>query len=515
MGIQRRRIIFALPAALAFINARDQAAERGAQRYSYEGLVEAAWKLAAADYVPPPTLAGDVLQRIDYEAFAKVVYKPDRSLFLHGPGAYPIRFFTLGRLFRTPVRMFLAQNGEAREIVYDSAAFDMPLDSPARKLPPDAGFAGFQVRESRLARPDPPDRADGEWIAFLGASYFRAVGELDQYGMSARGVAVNTAVVGRSEEFPAFTRFYIETPTRDDSDLTVCALLEGPSIAGAYRFRLRRERAVRVDVEAALFLRTDVERLGFAPLTSMYFYSETTKPTAIDWRPEVHDSDGLALWNGENERIWRPLINPPHTTVSAFLDKDPRGYGLLQRDRNFDHYLDGVYFERRPSVWVEPLDDWGSGSVQLVEIPTDVEFNDNIVAMWVPREPARAGASYRLRYRMIWAAEEPAPALARCVSTRLGQGGQSAGAVSTRFVVEFLGGLLTHLPADSIPQASVGVSRGEVIYQEVEAVPDGVRGHWRVYFDVAARPGVPIELRVYLRSGERQLTETWLYRLNL
>jgi glucans biosynthesis protein len=510
--MQRRRVIFAIPAALAFANNRSMSAAlqtRGAQRYSYAGLVEEASKLAAADYAPPPTLAGDVLQRIDYETLGQIRYNPDRALFLHGPGPCRITFFHLGHLFRTPVRMFVVQEGQASEIVYDSAAFDMPLGSPARKLPPGAGFAGFRVQGSRLGG------RDDEWIAFLGASYFRTVGELNQYGISARGVAVNTAVANHSEEFPAFTRFYFEAPKRDDSDLTICALLEGPSIAGAYRFRLRRERAILVDVEAALFLRTDVERLGLAPLTSMYSYSETTKPTAIDWRPEVHDSDGLALWNGRGERIWRPLINPPQTTISAFLDKVPKGYGLLQRDRNFDHYLDGVHFERRPSVWVEPLESWGSGAVQLVEIPTEVETNDNIVAMWVPREPARAGANYRLRYRLIWAAEEPAPALARCTATRLGRGGQSAGAISTRFVVEFLGGLLTQLPDGLAPDASVGLSRGTVIYQEVEAMPNGVRGNWRVYFDVAARPGDPIELRVYLFSGERQLTETWLYRLNL
>jgi len=535
--IQRRKILLAIAAALASVKTRGIAARtqaktgtaaptppvdalgalqaREAQPYSYQGLVETARKLAAADYVPPPTPPANILQRIDYEAHWLIRYKNDKALFLHGPGSYPIEFFHVARFFRVPVRMFLAQDGQAREIVFDRAAFDMPADSPARELPADVGFAGFHVHDNRLAATGAADWQDRDWVAFLGASYFRAIGELSQYGVSARGVAVNTAVAGRDEEFPVFTRFYFEAPTRDDGELTVCALLEGPSIAGAYRFRLRYERSVHMEVEAALFLRKDVDRLGLAPLTSMYWYSETTKAEAIDWRPEVHDSDGLALWNGGGERIWRPLINPPHTTASVFLDRNPKGYGLLQRDRNFDHYLDGVHYERRPSVWVEPIDHWGLGAVQLIEIPTEVESNDNIVAMWVPQEPARAGASYRLRYRMLWASEEPAPAVARCISTRLGRGGKSGGEFATRFVIEFLGATLTRFAPATPPEDSIWISRGQIIYHEVEAIPDGVLGHWRVYFDVAAGPGAPVELRVYLRSGKQQLTETWLYTLNL
>ncbi|WP_137915607.1 glucan biosynthesis protein [Rudaea sp. 3F27F6] len=538
--IQRRRAILAIAAALAFAKTPRAAARgqgrsgaaaptppidplgalhtRDAQPYSYyEGLVETARKLAAADYVPPPVLPGDVMERIGYEEHSRIRYKSDKALFLNGPGAYPITFFHVGHFFRVPVRMFVAQGGQAREIVFDRANFDMRADSPAHELPADVGFAGFHVQASRLAGKGKLNWRDEDWAAFLGASYFRAMsGELSQYGTSARGVAVNTAVTGRSEEFPVFTRFYFEVPARDDDELTICALLEGPSIAGAYRFRLRRERAVHMEVEAALFLRKDVERLGLAPLTSMYWYSETIKSTAVDWRPEVHDSDGLSMWNGRGERIWRPLINPPHTTASAFLDKNPKGYGLLQRDRNFDHYLDGVFYERRPSVWVEPIGSWGPGAVQLIELPTDVESNDNIVAMWVPQEPARAGASYRLHYRLLWTSEEPAPMLAPCVSTRLGRGGKFGQEDSTRVVVEFLGGPLASLSQKSPPlEDSIWISRGQISYHEVEAVPDGAPGHWRIYFDIVAGPGAPIDMRVCLRSGEKQLTETWLYTLNL
>ncbi|MFL5233605.1 MAG: glucan biosynthesis protein, partial [Microvirga sp.] len=259
-----------------------------------------------------------------------------------------------------------------------------------------------------------------------------------------------------------------------------------------------------------------VERLGIAPLTSMYWYSETAKPTAIDWRPEIHDSDGLALWTGAGERIWRPLNNPPRITASSFADERPRGFGLMQRDRLFDHYLDGVYYDRRPSLWVEPLSDWGRGSVQLIELPTDDEIHDNVVATWVPAEPARTGTSHEFRYRLHWVADEPyPPTLARCVATRLGNGGQ-AGTVRPKgvrkFIVEFKGEPLARLPAGVLPEPVLWASRGAFSNVRAEAVPNDVPGHWRAEFDLTATGTEPVELRCYLRSRDAVLSETWLYQ---
>jgi glucans biosynthesis protein len=486
--------------------------------FSFEALVEQARASAARAYAPAAALPGDVLDRIDYDAHGRIRFKPDCALFADGPGAFPVSFFHLGRLFRTPVRMYVVEAGAARELSYDSACFDMPADSPAHALPRGAGFAGFRVQESRL---DPArDWRHNDWVAFLGVSYFRAIGELHQYGLSARGLALDVAMPDRLEEFPSFTRFYFETPAGNGDSITVCALLEGPSVSGAWRFVMKRDEAVAMDVEAALFLRRDIGRLGLAPLTSMFWFSETAKATTVDWRPEVHDSDGLAIWNGNGERLWRPLNDPPRTTASAFLDSNPRGFGLLQRDRNFDHYLDGVHYERRPSLWVEPLEGWGAGSVQLVEIPTDSEVNDNIVAMWVPREPARAGASYRLRYRLHWRADEPYPSpLARCIATRLGRGDPGPEGHPTppsqrpwRFVVEFAGAALAALAPGQSPEAVLSTTRGRFSGVLTEAVPDDAAGHWRARFDLAVEGPEPVELRLHLRSGDRALSETWLYQ---
>jgi glucans biosynthesis protein len=279
---------------------------------------------------------------------------------------------------------------------------------------------------------------------------------------------------------------------------------------------MQRAKAVVMEVEAQLFLRRDVARLGLAPLTSMFWFSETVKPTAIDWRPEVHDSDGLALWTGAGERIWRPLNDPGAVAASSFSDVHPRGFGLSQRDRVFDHYLDGVFYDRRPSLWVEPLQDWGAGAVQLIEIPTDDEIHDNIVAFWVPEAPAKAGDTYHLRYRLHWTADEPFPSpLAVCVATRLGRGGQPGQPRPKgvqKFMVEFLGGPLTDLAYGVKPEAVLSAPRGTFSYIFTEAVPDGVAGHWRAQFDYTPDGDAPVDMRLYLRSGGQTLSETWLYQ---
>lgn len=489
------------------------------QAFSFDGLVGEARALAGRAYQAPPPVAPEALMHaVDYDAWGAARFDTGKALFATGPGAYPVTFFPLGRYFRTPVRMFVVSGDEgaatARPIIYEASDFHIPAGNPLRRLPQDAGFAGFRFQESRLADQDERSWRSNDWVAFLGASYFRAIGALYQYGLSARGIAIDTAVAGAGEEFPRFSRFYLQEPRDGGPTVTVWALLEGPSVTGAYRFVMTRERAVLMDVSARVFLRRDVQRLGLAPLTSMYWFSETTKPAAVDWRPEVHDSDGLALWTGAGEYIWRPLANPPTATVAAFADHSPRGFGLCQRDRNFDHYLDGVFYDRRPTLWVEPRGGWGPGAVQLAELPTTSEVEDNIVAMWVPQAPARAGDAFSLDYRLHWVDQEPfAPPLARCTATRLGLAPQeeSGGRVLRRFAVAFRGEPLARLAPGVQPEAVVAVSRGMVERVMVRPVPDDVPGHWRVVFDWEEDAAGPLDLRLYLRLGTQPLTETWLY----
>ncbi|MDM0011903.1 glucan biosynthesis protein D [Variovorax sp. J22P168] len=526
--IDRRSLLGATGASLALAALglpADALAAQGLQLgrpapFSFDRLVALSRTLAASPYLADRSLPADVLQRIDYDAHGRIRFDTDHALFRNGPGPFPVSFFHLGRFFPVPVHMFVlesaAGDGFAREILYDAAAFSMPADSPARKLPDGAGFAGFKVQESRLGDQGRLPWQKNDWVAFLGASYFRAIGELYQYGLSARGIALDAAVPDRPEEFPDFTRFYFEPPAEGSDAMTIYALLEGPSLAGAYKFVLTRGKGVLMDIECRLFLRREVQRFGLAPLTSMFWYSESQKPTAIDWRPEVHDSDGLAMWNGAGERIWRPLNNPTQTRASTFSDNNPKGFGLLQRDRSFDHYQDGVYYEKRPSLWVEPVGSWGEGQVQLIEIPTDDEIHDNVLACWVPKAPAAAGSSVTLKYRLHWTAEEPFPSpLARCIATRMGRGGQPGQprpAGVRKFMVEFIGKPLETLPSGVKPELVLTAARGKFSYVFSEAVPNGVPGHWRAQFDFTPEGNEPVDMRLYLRNGDQTLSETWLFQ---
>jgi periplasmic glucans biosynthesis protein len=485
----------------------------GAPRpFSFDALKETARRMAEEPYIGAARPAPQIVAKIDYEAWGKIKFNVDRALYANGPGRFPVSFFHLGMYFPKAVEMNVIEAGQAREVIYDPGMFDMPADSPARQLPQGAGFAGLRVQE---ARDSSLDWRSNDWVAFLGADYFRAIGELHQYGISCRAVALDVAVADRSEEFPDFTKFYIDESGHKDG-LTIYALLEGPSIVGACKYVMTRGKGVVMDVEQLFRLRRDIARFGIAPLTTMYWFSETVKPTAVDWRPEVHDSDGLALWTGNGERIWRPLNNPPHVTASAFIDDNPRGFGLMQRDRDFDHYLDGVFYERRPSLWVEPKGTWGKGSVQLVEIPTDDEINDNVVAMWVADEPVTAGSETNIAYRLYWLADTPFPGeLARCIATRLGNGGQPGKPRPKgvrKFMVEFLGGPLATLPYSVKPEAVLSASRGTVSYVFTEAVPDDVPGHWRAQFDLTVAGTEPVEIRLFLRSETKVLSETWAFQ---
>jgi glucans biosynthesis protein len=518
--IQRRSLVAGLSGAAAagFLPRVAEATPPGLAfgapfPFDFERLKVMAREAAAKPHVAPASPAPAILDDIDYEAWGKIAFDTDHALFKDGP--FPVTFFHLGRFFQSPVRMYEAGDGRAREILYDPDDFQIPTDSPARRLPKGVGFAGLRIQERRDGV---LDWRKNDWAAFLGASYYRAIGQLYQYGLSARAVAVDTAIAGGPEEFPVFTHMFIEQPQAGCDTIVLLALLEGPSLVGACRFSMTRGKGVTMDVDQLLALRRPVSRLGLAPLTSMYWFSETRKPTAIDWRPEVHDSDGLAMWTGWGEHLWRPLNDPPHAVASAFSDENPRGFGLLQRDRTFDHYLDGVYYDRRPSLWVEPKGAWGKGSVQLIELPTDDEIHDNVVAAWVRETPAAAGTELDLSYRLHWLADEPFPtSLARCVATRLGRGGQP-GQPRPRGVqkvlVEFQGGPLVNLPFGVKPEMVLHASRGRFTdYRIVEAAPDGVAGHWRAQFDLADVDGAdPVELRLQLSVAGAVATETWMFQ---
>lgn len=493
--------------------------------FSWDKLIEQAQHMASQAFQPElqPDLA--LLEHIDWASHGKIRFKSQDALFVDGPGQYPIEFFPPGRFFQNKVQMFrldqalddATPNTMAREVLFNAQHFDMPSDSPAQHFGPQTGYAGFRIQESRYSKNPSLDWENNDWAAFLGASYFRAIGDEYQYGISARGIAINVVEPQQPEEFPAFTQFYFSPSATNSRTMVVFAFLDGPSITGAYRFDITRDVDVVMEIESKLFLRKDVARFGIAPATSMYWFSEKDKQFQIDWRPEVHDSDGLALWTGANEHIWRPLINPKEVNVSSFTDTNPRGFGLMQRARQSSDYLDSVHYERRPSLWIEPLGNWGAGSIQLVEIPADEEIYDNIVAMWVPAKSAQAGNSYHLHYRLHWQSDMPFPTpLAKCVATRIGRGGEPANRPPNthKFEVTFNGSTLQQLAIDVKPEAVVTCSRGQILNIATEPSPNATSGQWRAFFDLnlAETDITPVEIRLFLRDGAQTLSETWLYQ---
>lgn len=482
--------------------AQPRLSERGTP-FDLDTLRERARQLATRPPRPVPSPASELVESIDYDAFQRIRFREDATLFADRLDTPPIQFFHLGRHNRHPVRVHVVEGGRARELRYDRSLFEYDDPEMARRVPRELGFGGFRA----LHRDRP-----GDWLAFSGASYFRSSGELDQYGLSARGIAIGTGLP-EPEEFPRFSELWLE-PASEGAELTVYALLEGESLTGAYRFRCSREGAIVMDTDAYLYPRGPIERLGVAPLTSMFWFSETNRHRATDWRPEVHDSDGLAMWTGSGERLLRPLRNPTHgVRVHTYQDRDPRGFGLVQRDRAFEHYQDdGVFYEKRPTAWIEPRGRWGEGEVMLVEIPTDDEIFDNIVAFWRPHAPTRAGQELHYAYKLHWSADEPHfPAIGRVIATRKGRAGvpgQPRPEDGVKFVVDFEGGALGNLGRGEA-EPVVSTSRGRI--ENPYALPVVGTQRWRVVFDVHAEGDEDVELRCYLRRNGEALTETWLY----
>lgn len=457
-------------------------------------------ELAQKPYKAPDDKLPDPLKDLTYDKYRMIRFAPDHALWREEKLPFRLQFFHRGFYYTHRVDIFEVKDGAAFPIVYSPAMFTFG-DQPVPDVKGNLGFAGFRIH-GPINRPDYFD----EIGVFLGASYFRAVAKGQIYGLSARGLSLNTADP-KGEEFPIFKTFWIERPAMGASSIVVHALLDSESLAAAYRFTIRPGETTVYDVEATLCPRVQIERPGLAPLTSMFFFGPNDRLGVDDFRPAVHDSDGLAIQNGRGEQIWRTLSNPTDLQVSAFVDNNPRGFGLMQRQRDFRAYDDlEARYERRPSAWIEPIGDWGEGAVQLVEIPTSTEINDNVVAYWRPRNPTRAKGEYAYTYRIHWGGELPKPLpLARVIATRIGAGQDEARLIVLEYAGENLKGVA---PADI--KATVTADKGKV--RNVVSQPNPETGGTRVSFQLAAGGEKAIELRAQLLRGEDALSEVWLYR---
>lgn len=474
--------------------------------FSFDTIRGMARELAASPYSPPAVPDAAVLESIDYDLHNLITYRAERTLWGDVAGAAKVRFFHPGRYFKEPVDIFVVENGQARKLEFSLDLFDMPPDHPAHQLK-QAGFAGFRVMDPE---------AKNDWMAVLGASYFRTSGYSGQFGLSARGLAIDSGGPG-PEEFPRFSKFWLERAP--EGGIVIHALLEGPRVTGAYRLDTRHVpgKGVFQTIDTDIFLRGDVERLGIAPLTSMFWYGKNNHFVGPDWRPEIHDSDGLEMLLGTGERIWRPLNNPPRVMANAFRADGVKGFGLGQRERSFEQYQDdGVFYEKRASVWITPQGDWGAGSVMLIELPTNDEIHDNIVAFWNPADRAAAGQEFSLRYKLDWVNDSPSQPVARFIATRVGSGGvpgQPRPANTVKFVLDLDGKGLEGLDRSSGVEAVVEASRGTLSL--IYAFPIATTDRWRVTFDLefGQEPDdSPIDLRLFLRHEGQAMSETWIYQ---
>lgn len=499
-----RRTFLAAPAILPFIFNAARAASpassvKAATAFNPSLVRQIARDTASKPFKAPASELPENFKDINYDRYRAIRFNPERALWRSEHLPFEVQFFHRGFLYSNKVDIFEIQDGQAKPVTYqpDFFSFGDTVPPPAGV---DLGYAGFRIH----APINTPSYYD-EVCVFLGASYFRAVAKGETYGLSARGLAINAGQT-KGEEFPLFKAFWLEKPAPNATSIVVHALLDSESAAAAYRFTIRPGDTTVMDIETAIYPRVDLEHSGLAPMTSMFFFGPNDRKDVDDFRPAVHDSDGLAIQNGRGEQLWRPLSNPRDLQISTFSDLNPRGFGLMQRQRNFYAYQDlESRFERRPSLWAEPIGDWGEGSVQLLEIPTKEEVHDNIASFWQPKSPLQAKREHTFTYRLHWGSSLPRrDELAMFSRTSVGAKGDQ-----TRiFVLDLVGEKLKTVDP-KVVRAVVSAAKAEV--HNIVTQPNPETGGWRLSFELSTK-GTPIELRASLLQNDEALSEVWVYR---
>lgn len=478
------------------------------RQFTFAAIEQLAALRAEQPYRVRSTPLPKALRRLTYAQYHQIHFRPADALW-RGRSMFDVTFYHRGFAFTRQVRIYTVSASAVRRVHYRPSMFEFPHALAQTHLSENLGFAGFSLRY--------PLETPGQYrpiLAFLGASYFRVFGRDQVAGVTARGLAVDTATVG-GEEIPYFTDFWLVEPAPSAQTMTIYALLDSPSLTGAYRFVVRPGAITQVTVSAVLYPRRHITKLGIAPLTSMFLYGRNAARRFDDWRPQVHDSDGLMMHTGDGEWLWRPLQNPSRLEVNRFMDHNPRGFGLIQRDRRFADYEDPhARFEQRPSYWVEPLGKWGRGGVELVEIPSRSAVDYNVDAYWVPSAPVRAGQPLAFSYVLSaylhsgrrW------PPGGKVVSTRFGAVVRDEHRVSglRRTLIDFAGGDLRGLRASQPVHAVIGARGARISHVITQRLPEN--GHWRVSFTVQPKGTRPVDLHCYLELYGSPLTETWTYQ---
>lgn len=476
-----------------------QAAMGNGQRFDPIVVTDLARQLSRKPFVPVPGDLPDVFSNLNYEQYSTIrpTQPPIWSSEGRGIAVDPLH---RGFVFNNPVDLFLVEDGVVRRLAYESSRFDFGRLSVPQNVG-DIGYSGFRLISTS---------GDGKAFDFAiiqGATFFQAVARGQNFGTIARALTLKPAEA-KGEEFPIFRAFWLERPAVGSNSITIHGVIDSESTTGAIRMTFRPGDMTIVDVETTLFPRVNLDHVGLGGMGSTYFYGPNDRRDADDIRIAAYESSGLQIWNGKGEWLWRPLHNPENLQISAFLDDSPKGFGLLQRDRAYEAFqADDQRYERRPSLWIEPLGEWSQGSVQLLEIPTNAEINDNILVYWRPKAPMVAGSEVAFAYRQYWCWTPPErPPLATVASTRVGRG--SAGR-RRRFAIDFSGDILgDNLPADLKSILTVGPGA----FHNVKLWPYPERKTVRVTFELDPGNENACEMRLILEAGGKPISETWLYR---
>ncbi|WP_294540639.1 glucan biosynthesis protein D [uncultured Rhodoblastus sp.] len=506
----KRRDLLQLAGAAAVLAASGASSESQAQGqkatipipFSAASVVEAAKALAAKSFAAPSVsdLPGP-LANLSYEAYAAIHAKPEGLIWAQDPAGFVVEPLHRGFVFTTPMQIHLVEDGLARRLDYDASKFifgGVSMSGPPANL----DFSGFRV----LLRDD--SGGFQELAIFQGASFFRSIAPGQSFGVTARGLSIRTGDP-RGEEFPFFRAVWIEKPSRAFNTLTIHALLDSESVAGAYRFTLHPGDATIIDTEISLFPRAALDSFGLGAMSATMLFGPIDRRGVDDLREAVAEASGLQMLTGAGEWIWRPISNRNALQISEFVDENPKGFGFLQRKRRFDDFYDELqHWERRPSLWIEPIGDWGPGSVQLVEIPSDSESAQNMIAFWRPKAALAKGVEADFAFRQFWAWSPPSnPALAIAIGAR---GGRGASSRQRRFLVDFHGDVLADPARAADIKANLNIWPGKIV--AIKVFPSPERKSCRAQFDFEPGNENASEMRLTLESQGAPISETWLYR---
>jgi len=473
--------------------------------FGLSNVQEIAQKLSQSPYKDTTPPVPKEIDNLDYDAMRDIRWKEEFTLWKDKNLPFQAKFSQRNGYLRDKITVFTISADGVKPFPYSSNYFDFGRTKLKAPLSPDVGFSGFRIHYA-INNPKYMD----EVIVFTGRSYFRSLAKGQGYGLSCRGVTVNSGIYGVTEEFPPFTTFWLEQPAPHATEFTFYALLDGPSITGAYQFKLRPGVETQADVTATLYFRKPIEHLGIAPLTSMFWFGENTSNHFGDFRPEVHDSDGALIANGRGEWLWRPLENYPDVHFNSFQDENPKGFGLFQRDRDFDHYQDlEVNYQLRPSCWVEPIGAWGKGGVNLVQLPIPDETTDNIGLYWQPEKAPVPGDKIDASYRLHWFMDDPKlPPLARVSATRVNHATRLF--PNPRIILDFVGPGIEGFGDKDLPRAEVSATSGVPI-TDVQVIRNPYEHSLRVSFVIPDKDKIT-ELRCQLqRPDGSAFSEVWTY----